>query len=480
MNLRRVLHILSLLLMVLAAAELVPLLWCLRGGESRAALGFLCASATSATLGLVFRFFGHKSGDLFRRDGVLIVVGAWILASLTGAIPYWVGDVLPNPIDALFESASGFTTTGATVLRDIEAAGRPILFWRSFTQWLGGIGIVVLFVALLSELGPGARFLFKLEVPGPKAEVFHDRVQDTAIALGRVYLVLSLAELVVLMALGLNAFEALTHTFSTVSTGGFSPHPDSISRFSPLVRLTITFFMAAAGVNFALYYSLARRRDIRVFRDAEFRTYLWIIAGATVLITLSLFAHGNGASFQLLADALFQVVSILTTTGFATVDFDAWPDPARTLLVTLMVLGGCAGSTAGGFKISRAVIAWRAAMREVRLTYGPNSVIAVALGRISVPEDSVRSVVALFFLWIAAWGAGTLALSIGDVDIVTAGTASIATLSNIGPGLGQVGPTNDFAFFNSGQKIVMIFLMWLGRLEFFAVLALLQPRFWTR
>lgn len=466
--------------MVLAAAELVPLLWCLRGGESRAALGFLCASATSATLGLVFRFFGHKSGDLFRRDGVLIVVGAWILASLTGAIPYWVGDVLPNPIDALFESASGFTTTGATVLRDIEAAGRPILFWRSFTQWLGGIGIVVLFVALLSELGPGARFLFKLEVPGPKAEVFHDRVQDTAIALGRVYLVLSLAELVVLMALGLNAFEALTHTFSTVSTGGFSPHPDSISRFSPLVRLTITFFMAAAGVNFALYYSLARRRDIRVFRDAEFRTYLWIIAGATVLITLSLFAHGNGASFQLLADALFQVVSILTTTGFATVDFDAWPDPARTLLVTLMVLGGCAGSTAGGFKISRAVIAWRAAMREVRLTYGPNSVIAVALGRISVPEDSVRSVVALFFLWIAAWGAGTLALSIGDVDIVTAGTASIATLSNIGPGLGQVGPTNDFAFFNSGQKIVMIFLMWLGRLEFFAVLALLQPRFWTR
>ena len=480
MNLRRVLHILSLLLMVLAAAELVPLLWCLRGGESRAALGFLCASATSATLGLVFRFFGHKSGDLFRRDGVLIVVGAWILASLTGAIPYWVGDVLPNPIDALFESASGFTTTGATVLRDIEAAGRPILFWRSFTQWLGGIGIVVLFVALLSELGPGARFLFKLEVPGPKAEVFHDRVQDTAIALGRVYLVLSLAELVVLMALGLNAFEALTHTFSTVSTGGFSPHPDSISRFSPLVRLTITFFMAAAGVNFALYYSLARRRDIRVFRDAEFRTYLWIIAGATALITLSLFAHGNGASFQLLADALFQVVSILTTTGFATVDFDAWPDPARTLLVTLMVLGGCAGSTAGGFKISRAVIAWRAAMREVRLTYGPNSVIAVALGRISVPEDSVRSVVALFFLWIAAWGAGTLALSIGDVDIVTAGTASIATLSNIGPGLGQVGPTNDFAFFNSGQKIVMIFLMWLGRLEFFAVLALLQPRFWTR
>lgn len=480
MNFRRVLHILSLLLLVLAAAELVPLVWCLEGGQSRAALGFLCASAVSASLGLIFRLFGHREGDLYRRDGVLIVVGAWVLASLTGAIPYWVGDVLPNPVDALFESASGFTTTGATVLRDIEAAGHPMLFWRSFTQWLGGIGIVVLFVALLSELGPGARFLFKLEVPGPKAEVLHDRVQDTALALGRVYLVLSLAEIGVLLALGLNAFDALTHTFSTVSTGGFSPHPDSIGRFSPLIRLTITFFMAAAGINFAHYYSLAHRRNMVIMRDSEFRTYLWIIFGTTLLVTLSLAGASAGPTLQMLGDALFQVVSILTTTGFSTVDFNQWPDPARTLLVSIMILGGCAGSTAGGFKISRAIIAWRAAMREVRLTYGPNSVISVALGGISVPEDSVRSVVALFFLWIAAWGGGALLLSVGDVDIVTAGTASIATLSNIGPGLGLVGPAGDFAFFSSWQKIVMVFLMWLGRLEFFAVLALLHPRFWTR
>ena len=480
MNLRRVLHILSLLLLVLAAAELVPLIWCLGGDESRAAMGFLCASATSLTLGLVFRLLGHRDGDLYRRDGVLIVVGAWVLASFTGAIPYWAGDVLQNPIDALFESASGFTTTGATVLRDIEAAGHPMLFWRSFTQWLGGIGIVVLFVALLSELGPGARFLFKLEVPGPKAEILHDRVQDTAIALGRVYLALTLAEIAVLLALGLDTFDALTHTFSTVSTGGFSPHTNSITRFSPQIRLAITFFMAAAGVNFAHYYALSRRRDMAVFRDAEFRTYLWIMVGATLLVSLSLAGESAGPSLSLIGDALFQVVSILTTTGFATVDFDQWPDPARTLLVAIMILGGCAGSTAGGFKISRAIIAWRAAMREVRLTYGPNSVISVALGGISVPEDSVRSVVALFFLWITAWGAGALLLSIGDIDIVTAGTASIATLSNIGPGLGLVGPGGDFAFFSSWQKIVMILLMWLGRLEFFAVLALLHPRFWTR
>jgi trk system potassium uptake protein TrkH len=217
-----------------------------------------------------------------------------------------------------------------------------------------------------------------------------------------------------------------------------------------------------------------------VFRDAEFRTYLWIIAGTTLLVTLSLAGASGGPSLDLFGDALFQVVSILTTTGFATADFNQWPDPARTLLVTVMIVGGCAGSTAGGFKISRAIIAWRAAMREVRLTYGPNSVISVPLGGVSVPEDSVRSVVSLFFLWIAAWGGGTLLLSIGEADIVTAGTASIATLSNIGPGLGLVGPTGDFAFFSSWQKIVMVFLMWLGRLEFFAVLALLHPRFWKR
>jgi len=480
MNPRRVLHILGLLLLVLAGAELLPMIWCFEEGAWPAAVGFVSASGTSATIGVLFRTFGRAEGDLYRRDGVLIVVGAWVLASLTGAIPYCVSGVLPNPVDALFESASGFTTTGATVLLDIEGAGHAMLFWRSFTQWLGGIGIVVLFVALLSELGPGARFLFKLEVPGPKAEVLHDRVQDTALALGRIYLALSAAEVLVLLALGLGPFDALTHTFSTVSTGGFSPHPESVARFGPAVRLAITIFMAAAGVNFSLYYALSRRRSLHVFRDAELRTYLWLILGPTALITLVLLGAYDDPVLTDVGDALFQVVSILTTTGFATVDFDHWPDPARGLLVGVMLVGGCAGSTAGGFKISRAVIAWRAAMREVRLTYGPNSVIAVSLGETSVPEESVRSVVALFFLWIGAWGAGSLLLSVGDADIVTASTAAIATLSNIGPGLGLVGPIGDFAFFAEWQKVVMIFLMWLGRLEFFALLALLHPRFWRR
>lgn len=480
MNPRRVLHILGLLLLILAGAQLVPLVWCLGGEEPRAIPGFLAGAAAAGVLGAVMRRLGTAEGDLYRRDGVVIVVGAWVLASLCGAIPYLVAGVLANPVDALFESASGFTTTGATVLRDIEATGRPILFWRSFTQWLGGIGIVVLFVALLSELGPGARFLFKLEVPGPKAEILHARVRDTAIALARIYLALTLAEVVLLLAAGLPLFEALTYTFSTVSTGGFSPHSASVGGFSPLVQFIVILFMLAVGVNFSLYFAVVLRRDFTVFRDVELRFYLALMVGAVSVVLADLLLATDTPAAQTALSAVFQVVSILTTTGFSTTDFSEWPSLARSVLVALMILGGCAGSTAGGLKLIRAVVGWKAAMREVRLTFSPNSVVAIVVGKDVVPEESVRSVVALFVLWIVAWGGGAVLLSIGDVDLVTAATASIATLSNVGPGLAAVGPEEGFAFFASWQKLLMVVLMWLGRLEFFAVIALLQPGFWRR
>lgn len=480
MNIRRVLHILGLVLFILAGAQLLPLGWCLGGGESRAVAGFLSGAGCAGLLGLCMRFVGQAEGDLYRREGVLIVVGAWVLASITGAIPYVVSGVLPDISDALFESASGFTTTGATVLTDIEGAGYPILFWRSFTQWLGGIGIVVLFVALLSELGPGARFLFKLEVPGPKAEVLHARVQDTALALARIYLALSAAEVLLLMLSGLGLFDALTHTFSTMSTGGFSPHSESISYFSSTVQVIVLFFMFTAGVNFSLYFVIWRHRNLKVLRDSELRVYAALVAIAVVVIAFDLSASLDVPAARTLLDSMFQVVSIITTTGFSTTDFSLWPNLSRSVLVALMIFGGCAGSTAGGVKVIRAIIGWRAAMREVRLTFNPNSVVAIVVGRDSVPEESVRSVIALLLLWIVGWGAGTVLLSIGDANLVTAATAAIATLSNVGPGLAAVGPFGDFAFFASWQKFVMVGLMWLGRLEFFAVLALFQSRFWRR
>jgi trk system potassium uptake protein TrkH len=482
MNHRRVLHILGLVLLILAAAQLVPILWCQGEPESPALRGFLIGSGTTAALGALFRSLGSREGDLYRREGVLIVVGAWMMASFTGSIPYFASGIVPSVMDALFESASGFTTTGASILTDIEGAGHPLLFWRSLTQWLGGIGIVVLFVALLSELGPGARFLFKLEVPGPKAEIMHDRVQDTAIALGRIYLGLSVALALILLLCGLSLFDALTHTFSTLSTGGFSPHSRSVGHFDPLVQIVVLIFMLGAGVNFSLYFAALRNRNLAGLRDREFQIYLGLALLSTLFIAVdvSSLTAADGGIGRTLLDSAFQVVSIVTTTGFATTDFAVWPTFSQSLLVGLMVVGGCAGSTAGGAKIIRGMIGWRAVMREVRMTFSPNSIIAVAIDGESVPEESVRSVVALLVLWLLGWGVGTLLLSVGDHGIATAASASVATLSNIGPGLGPVGPQGNFAFFAPWQKGVMVVLMWLGRLEFFALLSIFQRRFWRR
>ncbi len=480
MNVRRVLSILGLVLYVLAAAQLVPLVFCLSPFDGRTAIGFLVGSGISAALALAFRSRAAGTGELYRRDGVLIVVGTWLLASLIGAIPYLASGAIPSPVDALFESVSGFTTTGATILREIEALPRPILFWRSFTQWLGGVGLVVIFVALLSELGPGARMLIQLEVPGPKAEILHARVQQTASALFRIYLALTLAQTLVMIVLGASPFDALVHAFTTVATGGFSTYDASIGHFDWPIQLAVTFFMLVAGVNFSLHFLLLRRRDLRVLRDVELRGYAAIFAIMVFVVTIDL-ARGPALDDgfpRVFLDVVFSIASILTTSGFMVTDFDRWPELSRWLLVALMFVGGCAGSTAGGLKIIRILVGFAAVIREVRLTFSPNAVVAVLVGRKAMPEESIRAVMSLIFLWLAAWIAGTAVLSLGAVDLVTASTAAIAMISNIGPGLGAVGPTANYAWFSDGQKVAMVLLMWLGRLEFFAILALADRRFW--
>jgi trk system potassium uptake protein TrkH len=482
-NFRRLLRILGLVLYVLAAAQLVPLVWCIVPADFASATGLLIGSVASALIGFAFRSLGSDGGEFYRREGVMTVVFSWLLASIVGAIPYLASGAVVDPVDALFESTSGFTTTGASILVQIEALPRPILFWRSMTQWLGGIGIVVLFVALLSELGPGARYLLKLEVPGPKAEIFHPRVQHTAIALFRIYLVLTAAQALLMLILGASLYDALVYSFSTVSTGGFAPYTDSAAHFPASIQFVMLLFMLAAGINFSLYHALATRRDLGLLRDVEVRAYFAIGAAAVCLVGIDLLSEGGPVVDHLgrtILDATFQVVSLLTTTGFATTDFANWPDLSRAILVGLMLAGGCAGSTAGGAKIIRLLIGWKAALREVRLTYSPYSVVAITVGGKPVPEETVRGVVSLLLLWTIAWGIGAILLSVGHPGIVTAATASIATLSNIGPGLDTVGPSGNFAFFAPWQKLVMSFLMWLGRLEFFAVLALLQLHFWRR
>jgi len=481
-NYRRVLSILGLVLYVLAAAQLVPLLLCLHPFDAAAARGFVVGSGASALIALAFRMRSTLLGELYRREGVLIVVGAWLLASVVGAIPYVASGAIPSPVDALFESASGFTTTGASILTDVEVVPRAILFWRGFTQWLGGVGLVVIFVALLSELGPGARMLIQLEVPGPKTEILHARVRQTALALFKIYLALTVAQTLAMLALGASLFDALVHAFATISTGGFSSYNASVGHFDWPIQAVVTLFMLASGINFSLYYLLVRRRDAAALRDPELRAYLGIVA-AVVLVSVVDVARSpenETGLARLVLDVAFSVASVITTTGFMTVDFDRWPESARWLLVALMFVGACAGSTAGGIKVVRVLVGWAAAMREVRLTFSPNAVVAVTVGHKPVPEESIRGVMALIALWFLAWIVGTACLTAGDVDLVTAATASIATLSNVGPGLGRVGPTTNYAFFGDGQTLVMVLLMWLGRLEFFAILALADRRFWRR
>jgi trk system potassium uptake protein len=385
-------------------------------------------------------------------------------------------------VDALFESASGFTTTGATVLTDIAAAGPAMLFWRSFTQWLGGMGIIVLFVALLPELGPGARFLYKLEVPGPTAETLRPRIHDTAVVLWRLYLGMTLVQTALLMVAGLGLYDALTTTFSTLSTGGFSPRNGSIAEFaSPAVHLIVIVFMILAGGNFSLYYGMRRRRGWNLLRDTEYRLYLAILASVTALVAIDLLAHGAyPLGWRLLLDSLFQVASILTTTGFATADFETWPPLTRIVLVVLMFVGGCAGSTSGSMKIMRMVVGLKSAFREVRLNFSPSTVAAVFVGGKAVPEGVVRSVAGFFILYLTSWGVGALLLSLDGPSLVTAATAAAATLGNVGPGLEAVGPVGSFAFFGDRDKLVMVLLMWLGRLELYSILALFSVSFWRR
>jgi len=399
---------------------------------------------------------------------------------MLGALPYLLTGALLNPMDAFFESASGFTTTGASVMTVIEVHGRGILFWRSFSQWLGGMGIVVLFVALLPELGPGARFLYKLEVPGPSAEALRPRIRDTALILWKIYLALTVAETLLLKLAGLSLYDAMTHTFSTLSTGGFSPRNESVAAFgSPLVEIIIIVFMFMAGANFSLYFRVWQFKGWNLLRDKEFRIYSLIFLGATTVVTWDLMRNDSAEGFgRAILDSLFQVISILTTTGFATADFDAWPALSRMLLIALFFVGGCAGSTAGSMKVMRMVIGFKSALREVRLMFSPNSVLRIFVGGKRVPDSVVRTVAGFFILYLTTWAIGALLLSIGGPDIITAATASAATIGNIGPGLGGVGPTQNYAFFGNADKGLMVVLMWLGRLEIYSMAALFLRSFW--
>ena len=483
MHLRLVSKVLSLLSAIVSLSMLWPLVWSLWDGtpDVRA---FLLSIAFGLALALVLYAFGKHADydDLGIKDGFVAVSLAWVIASVVGAMPYWLHGTVPTFTDAFFEAMSGFTTTGASVLSDIEANPRGILFWRDLTHWLGGMGIIVLSLAILPFIGVGGMQLYKAEVPGPIPEKMTPRIQQTALYLWGVYVLLSALQTALLMLGGMNLFESLTHTFGTMATGGFSPLNKSIGQYnSAYFDWVIIIFMFLAGCNFVLHYRFLLGRWGAFWKDEEFRFYTAVTLFCTLTTTLVLRLHGMYDSF---VDALrfgaFQVVSIITTTGYVTADYELWPAYTQFILLLLMFVGACAGSTGGGIKNLRLMVLARHVRAELSSILHPKAIVHVRVGGKPVGRDIIASVTSFFILYIAIFTAGTLFMTILDLDLITAMASVAATLGNIGPGLGGVGPMQNYAAIPDAGKWVLSLCMMMGRLELFTVVLLLLPETWKR
>jgi len=478
MNLRVDLHIVGSLLAIVGLFQLVAVAAAGIYGEpvlpyaASSVLSFLCGAALNAAT-------RTRDWSIHPRDGFLVVCLGWAAVSIIGALPYVFTGTL-GPVDALFESVSGFTTTGSTVLSGLDGLPHALLLWRAFSQWVGGMGIILFTIAILPLLGIGGMQLFKAEVPGPIADKIRPRLTDTARRLWMIYVGLTLTEAVFLFAAGMGPFEAICHALTTLPTGGFSTRDLSVGGFeSPLIEWIITFFMLIAGVNFVLHYRLLTGRVKEVWNDAELRYFLGVVGVAVLLITLRLIYDG-----QIFSDALrlaaFQVVSILTTTGYATANFELWASVTHLIFIVLMILGGMSGSTGGGVKSLRTLIGLRSLLVSFdRLTH-PRLVRSVKYGGRPVDEAVVAAIWAFFtaYFLIAAIAAGVITAF--DYDLTTAFSAAISAIGNVGPGLGEVGAYDNFAHFPDPVKLLLCGCMLAGRLEVFTLIVLLVPTFWRR
>ncbi|MGM0576955.1 MAG: TrkH family potassium uptake protein [Myxococcota bacterium] len=474
--------LLARLFWVLALAMLTAIPWGWAAEDHGGAEGLATAAGLSIVLGGILALFGRRADETMRiRDALLVVTAGWLFAGVLGALPYVIDGAIPKFHDAFFETVSGFTTTGSTILRDIEALPRALHFWRITAHWLGGLGIVVLFVALFPQLGVGAKHLFKSEVPGPITEGLRPKIKHTAMFLWWIYVGLTATEALLLWLVGMTPFDAVAHAMSNLATGGFSTRGASIAAFdSPAIEWIICLFMYLAGVNFALHYAALSGRLRQSLRDGEWRVYTGVVIFFTVVVSVWILPLHGGDVETAVRKALFQVLAIATTTGFGTDDFEVWPIFPQFILVALMFVGGSAGSTAGGMKISRIVILVRTALIEVGQTVRPHAVRAVKVGRTAIRGDVLKQVYAFAVLFPATVMLCTLVVAFHGVDMVTSFSAALTCVGNVGPGFGDVGPTDNFAFLPASAKLVLTFGMILGRLEFFTVLALLLPSTWRR
>lgn len=483
MNVRVLLQLLGIISLVVGASMTLPLgvsvYYYFHAGE-RDFMAFVWSMLIALATGSLLVAFGKtgKKAEVLRREGLGVVGLGWILAAALGAAPFYLAGTVPSYIDAYFESMSGFTTTGSTVLDAIDTQPHGILLWRSLTQWLGGMGIVVLFVAIIPFLRASGKQLLYTEVPGPTAETLQPRIRDTAATLWKLYVAFTLALIGLLVVQGMPAFEAVCHSFTAMSTGGYSPRGASIGYYdSPGIEVTIIVFMVIAGTNFGLYYRTIRGDWKAIFRDAEWRFYILTLAVAIGILVADLWIH-NRPLAEALRVASFQAVSITTTTGFGTEDFDHWPSLSRSLMVILFFVGGCAGSTAGGIKVVRILVIIKNALLATERAIRPQAVRVLRVGKTVVEHETRETILAFFTIVMGTMVLSTLALAACGLDPISALTAAATALNNIGPGLGTVGAAESFSQVPAPGKALLSFLMVVGRLEVFAILVLLSPRLW--
>ncbi len=474
-------HILGRFLLALGGTLLVPLavsFWS-RGDPAPLAYSCLIIAGIGGVLSLGFP---RPTSDLNRREGLLLVFSVWLSVSFFGALPFYFSPYFASFTDAFFEATSGFTASGATILRDVEVLPRDLQFWRCFSHWLGGMGIVLLGIAILPLLGMGGMTLYRAEFSGARSEKLKPRITDTAKALWKIYVLLTLVEYAALRWAGMGHFDALCHAFSTLATGGFSTRTASVAAFdSPVIELIIIVFMLLGGINFTLHYRLwVERRPKSFISDFELRFYLLMVASASLVIAVILAWKSGYAPVLAFRKALFQVTAITTTTGFTTDNFARWLSLPQLILLALMFMGGCTGSTAGGLKTSRIVLLCKVVVREFERMVERRGVFAVHIGNRVIPETAVRSLLNLVYLSFLVNFLGCILLAASGVDVFTSIAAVAAAMFNIGPGLGNVGPVESYAGLPAFAKWVLSSCMLAGRLEFYTVLVIFTPAFWQK
>ncbi len=479
MNKKMIIYILGKMLGVEGALLLIPALVSLIYGE-KTGVSFLIVAVALSVIYLIFGRKKPKNNRIYGKEGFAVVGLAWVLWSLFGALPFVISGAIPNYVDAFFETVSGFTTTGSTILQEIESLPKGINFWRCFTHWIGGMGVLVFVMMVTSLDDENAMPLMRAEVPGPEADKLVPKARSTARILYQMYFVLTAVEVILLMFGGMNLYDALVHSFSTAGTGGFSNRNSSVAFYdSAYIDGVITVFMILFGINFNLYFLLLLKNWKSVLKNEELRAYLGIIAAAIAVITVNILSIYENV-FHAFRYAAFQVASVITTTGFYTADYELWPELSKVVLLTVMFIGACAGSTGGGIKVCRFVILWKSIRQEIRKILHPNVVTMVKINGKKVNNDTMKGINTFFAAYIFILVLSVLIVSIDNFDFATSFSGVLTTINNVGPGISKVGPVENFHIFSPLSKLVFCFDMLVGRLEIFPYLLLLSPDLWRR